>query len=133
MKNRLTSVAVILSALTAATLANAALTPVDLRCDYGTNPLGVDSPSPRLFWQVTGSGRGEMQSAYQILVADSAKALAEDNGDVWDSRRVDSDETIQVPCPGDKLKSFEQVFWKVRVWDANGKASGWSKPATWTM
>jgi hypothetical protein len=25
------------------------------------------------------------------------------------------------------------VFWKVRVWDANGKVSGWSQPAAWTM
>ena len=133
MKNKLTSGALILSALTAATLANAALTPVDLRCDYGINPMGVDSQNPRLFWQVTGGGRGEMQSAYQALVADSAEALAKGNGDVWDSGRVDSDETIQVPCPSDKLKSFEQVFWKVRVWDENGKASDWSKTAMWTM
>ena len=125
--------AFILSSLAAIAPARATLTPVELRCDYAVDPLGVDSAAPRLFWQVTGSGREQKQTAYQILVADSAEALAQNEGNVWDSGRVTSGETIQIPCPGDKLKSWEQVFWKVQVWDGNSKPSGWSKPATWTM
>src|ERR1700743_1563539 len=31
------------------------------------------------------------------------------------------------------LVSGEECFWKVRVWDKNGKASGWSKPGTWSI
>jgi len=112
---------------------NAALTPVDLRCDYAVNPLGVDSQNPRLFWKLDGDARGQRQTAFQILAASSPKNLAADNGDVWDSGKVNSDETIQIPFPGGKLKSSEQVFWKVRVWDESGKVSIWSKPATWTM
>jgi hypothetical protein len=40
---------------------------------------------------------------------------------------------IQIPYAGTALKSSQQVFWKLRAWDKNGKVSAWSKPATWTM
>ncbi|HEY5346307.1 MAG TPA: family 78 glycoside hydrolase catalytic domain, partial [Verrucomicrobiae bacterium] len=75
----------------------------------------------------------QMQTAYQILAASSEENLAADNGNLWDSGKVNSDETIQIPFPGGKLKSAEQVFWKVCVWDENGKVSAWSQPANWTM
>lgn len=109
----------------------ASLKPMDLRCDYAINPLGVDSPTPRLFWKLAGTGRDQRQTAYEILAASSAKMLAHDQADLWDSGKVESDETIQIPFP-EPLNSWEQIFWKVRVWDENGKASAWSKPATWT-
>jgi len=112
---------------------NAALAPADLRCDYAVNPLGVDSPRPRLFWTVTSKERGEKQTAYQILVASSPALLKQDRGDLWDSGKVASDETIQIDYAGQSLKSSQPVFWKVRVWDANGKAFAWSQPAAWTM
>ena len=41
--------------------ARAALSPVDLRCEYAVNPLGVDSPQPRLSWKLQGTGRGQRQ------------------------------------------------------------------------
>jgi hypothetical protein len=113
--------------------ANAALTPVDLRCVYAVNPLGVDSKNPRLFWKLEGDSRGQRQTAFQILAASSEKNLSADKADLWDSGKVDSYETIQIPFPGGKLKTSEQVFWKVRVWDESRKVSTWSKPATWTM
>jgi hypothetical protein len=113
--------------------ASAALTPVDLRCDYAVNPAGVDSQNPRLFWKLKGSGYGQRQSAYEILAASSKKNLAHENGDLWDSGEISSDETIQIPYGGAELKSSQPVFWKVRVWDANGKVSAWSKSAAWTM
>ena len=105
----------------------------DLRCDYAVDPLGVDSPHPRLFWKLASRERGQQQTAYQILVASSPKILAKDNGDLWDSGKVESGETIQIFYGGQELKSAQPVFWKVRAWDAGGKVSAWSRPATWTM
>ena len=116
-----------------ATAAFAATAVADLRCDYAVNPLGVDSANPRLFWKLESGARGQRQTSYQILAASSEKNLAHDNGDLWDSGKVDSDETIQIPYAGAVLKSSQQVFWKVRAWDKDGKISAWSKPATWTM
>jgi len=110
-----------------------ALTPIDLRCDYAVNPLGVDSPNPRLFWNFAGDERGQKQTAYEILAASTENNLSRDDGDLWDSGKVNSDESIQIPYAGKPLNSSEQVFWKIRVWDANGNISDWSKTATWTM
>jgi alpha-L-rhamnosidase len=110
----------------------AGLVPVDLRCDYAVAPLGVDSNPPRLFWKLQSNARGQQQTAYEILVSSSPELLAANQGDLWDSGRVQSDDTIQSDYAGRKLNSFQQVFWKVRVWDVHGKISQ-SKPSTWTM
>jgi alpha-L-rhamnosidase len=110
------------------------LTPVALHCDGMTDPLGIDSAPPRLSWQLRGDGRrGLRQRAWQILVSSSAEILSRDLGDVWDSGRVESDEQLHVPYGGRALRSSEQVFWKLKVWDGENHASVWSAPATWTM
>lgn len=109
------------------------LKPEHLRCEYTVDPMGVDMEHPRLYWTVTSDVRGDRQTAYQILVASSAALLTQDQGDLWDSGKVASDETTQVAYDGRALKSSQQVFWKVRVWDKDDKPSAWSKPATWTM
>jgi hypothetical protein len=116
-----------------ATPAKAALSPANLRCDYAVNPLGVDAPNPRLFWTVASSQRSQKQTAYEILAASSPELLAQDKGDLWNSGKVATDETIQIPYAGRTLESSQPVFWKVRVWDANGNRSAWSCPAGWTM
>jgi alpha-L-rhamnosidase len=109
------------------------ITVTALRCEYAIDPLGVDTPSPRLFWQIAASRRAERQTAYQVLVGSSLTMLARDDADLWDSGRVESDDTIQVPYAGRPLSSSQQVFWKVRAWDREGRPSPWSAPATWTM
>src|ERR1051326_2713071 len=80
--------------------ADAALTPTKLRCEYAVDPLNVDIARPRLFWIDESSERGERQSAYEVLVASTEKILAGDKGDLWDSGKVASDETIQIPYGG---------------------------------
>ena len=42
-------------------------------------------------------------------------------------------DTAQVTYAGRPLISGLPCCWKVRVWDAQGGASGWSKPALWSM
>ena len=110
--------------------------PERLRCEYRENPLGIDSTAPRLSWIVSTNGsssRGLRQTAYQILVASTQDKLAADQGDLWDSGRVKSDETIQINYAGRKLSQGQACFWKVRVWDRQGQVSPWSETANWTM
>jgi hypothetical protein len=102
-------------------------------CEHLENPLGVDAPHPRLNWILQSDQRGDRQTAYQILAASSETLLKKDSGDLWDSGKIVSDETIQIAYAGQPLKSSQQVFWKVRAWDAGGKVSAWSPAATWTM
>lgn len=111
----------------------AALTPVQLRCEYLENPLGIDVPQPRLSWQVVSDQRGQRQTAYQILVAGSRDALDAGKGDLWDTGKVASPETIQIPYQGTALASRISCFWKLRVWDAADNPSAWSAPAFWSM
>ena len=104
-----------------------------LRTEYKTNPLGIDTRKPRLSWQLQSATRGTMQAAYQIRVARNDRDLLAGNGLLWDSGRVNSDESIHRVYDGPPLKSGERYFWQVRAWDSSGKASEWSDPATWEM
>jgi len=104
----------------------------DLRCEYLTDPLGIDV-HPRLSWRLESGERGQRQTAYHLLVASSPKKLAQDAGDLWDSGTVESDQTVHVAYDGTALESRTQCFWKVRVWDKNGHPSAWSEPAMWSM
>ncbi len=105
----------------------------ELKCEYRVDPLGVDVTAPRLSWMLESNERGQVQTAYQVLVASSAEALASDTGDMWDSGRVESDQSVHVVYAGRPLKSRESCYWKVRVWDKDGRASDWSPPAFWSM
>jgi len=113
--------------------AAAAIEPAELRCEYLVNPLGLHEAAPRLSWIVTSPQRGQSQNAYQILVATSAQTLAQDKGDLWDTGKVPSDQTSQIPYAGAPLASRAAAYWKVRAWDRDGNPSPWSKPALWTM
>jgi alpha-L-rhamnosidase len=104
-----------------------------LTCEYLERPLGIDVARPRLGWMIAGPGRGQRQTAYQVIVADSAEGLAADRGNLWDSGRVASPDSVQVEYAGKPLTSRTRCHWKVRVWDAQGQPSPWSAPAWWEM
>ncbi len=104
-----------------------------LLCESRLNPLGIDVVKPRLSWILESNQRGQMQSAYQVLVAGSEEKLKRNKGDLWNSGKVESDRSIHIPYIGIKLTSRMHCYWKVRVWDKDGRASAWSEPAFWTM
>ncbi len=108
------------------------VTVTDLRCEYRTDPLGVDIRNPRLSWIMHSDRRAEKQTAYQILVASCPKKLEQNIADLWDSGKVPCDRTSQIEYKGRALKSHMQCYWKVRVWDKDGKCSRFSRPASWT-
>jgi alpha-L-rhamnosidase len=109
------------------------VTAANLRCEYKINPLGIDVAQPRLSWIVDSAKRGQKQTAYQVLAASTKENLAAEKGDLWDSGKVASDETVCVVYTGKPPVSNQDCFWKVRIWDKDGKPSGWSKPAHWSM
>ena len=106
---------------------------VGLRTEYKENPLSIDARKPRLSWQLQSSGRGVGQSAYQIRVAKTAADLQAGKNLVWDSGRVNSDESIHRVYEGAALQSGQRYYWQVRVWDVNGKESDWSQTASFEM
>lgn len=105
--------------------------PERLRCEHLTDPLGVDTPRPRLSWIVRSDDRDQRQGAYRILVASRRESLDEERGDLWDSGRVASGRTLHVEYAGRPLPPGARAFWKVRVWDGAGEPSPWSRTALW--
>ena len=93
---------------------------VDLRCEYAANPLGIDARRPRLSWKLASARRGARQTAYQILVT-----LGETL--IWNSGRVESDQSIHIPYGGPALNNQQRLDWKVRVWDENDEATSYSE------
>lgn len=112
---------------------HARMSATDLRCEYQREPVAVDAAAPRLSWVLESDARGERQTAYRILVASSPDRLQRDEGDLWDSGKVSSSEQNQIAYAGKPLAANAQCFWKVQVWDKDGKASAWSSPARWGM
>ena len=106
-----------------------------LKAEYLENPLGIDILQPRLSWRIEAAPehRGWQQSAYQILVATSPNLLSQDQGDLWDSTKITSPRSIQIPYGGTTLKSFQVCWWKVRSWDEKGIPTPWSEPASRSM
>ena len=86
----------------------------NLRCEYLSAPLGIDVVKPRLSWVMESPLRGEKQTAYRVLVASSAELLKKDRGDLWDSGKVVSDQSIQVEYAGKTLESRMRCYWKFR-------------------
>src|SRR5579862_741995 len=107
--------------------------PDHLQCESMREPLGIDAVHPRLSWQLQDSRRGAGQAAYQSRVATSPEGLAHDQGDVWDSGRVDSDQSVNVPYGGPAVESRRRYYWQVRVWDAQGQASAYTQASWWEM
>ncbi len=109
------------------------LLPKLLTCNDRLDPLAVNSIRPRLGWTLASHERAQAQSAYQVLVASSEGNLEAGKGDLWNSGKVNSSQTLQIPYEGKPLRSREVCYWKVRVWDPQGRASPWSAPARWAM
>jgi len=106
-------------------------TPVDLRVEYARNPVGVDVELPRFSWDVAAPGRDWTQRAYRIIVASTPEKLAANRGNVWDSGKVASEQSVNIEYAGPSLESGTRYHWKVKVWDDDGRASSWSDPGYW--
>lgn len=125
------------------------ISPFDLRCEYTVDPVGIDARQPRFSWLLRADERGQKQSGYQILVASSESDLRAGVGSLpdakcaqgmrsamgirWDSGRVTSARAANVVYGGAALSSDERRWWTVRVWDQEGRASGQTAPAVFSM
>ncbi len=98
----------------------------NLTCEQTENPLGIETQVPRFSWQIYSSKRNFIQSSYEVLVADSPGLLNENKGNIWNSGKMDSSESILIPFSGNELKSETTYYWKVRIWDQQGNVSEWS-------
>ena len=107
-----------------------------LTTEHMTNPSTVDELHPRLSWvnEVKSEKvRGEVQTAYRIVVASSRQKLEAGDFDLWDTGKVKDGCSTLIPYNGKPLTSGQDCFWKVQTWNRKGKVSAWSEPASWGM
>ena len=123
------------SALILSVTLSGQIIPGKLTCEYLVNPQVVDVMHPRLFWINTArpGERGQLQTAWEIRVAESREELREGINLLWSSGKVISDQSVNIPYNGKKLESNQECWWQVRTWDINNKVSEWSEPAFWRM
>jgi alpha-L-rhamnosidase len=96
--------------------------PVNLKCEYIVNPLGIDDHHPRLTWQMADDRQGAEQTAFQLFVGTDSAEVANRTGNVWNSGKISTGQNL-VKYQGDSLKPFTRYFWSVIIWDQNHKAS----------
>ncbi|MDR1747362.1 MAG: alpha-L-rhamnosidase, partial [Tannerella sp.] len=104
----------------------------DLTCEQASMPLAIETMKPCFSWKIYSVERNFVQSAYQIAVASSPEALANGKCDIWDSDKTSSSQSVLVVYNGKEFKPFTRYYWKARIWDADGKASEWSEPQTFS-
>src|SRR6266487_4550946 len=92
----------------------------NLRCEYKQNLIGVDVPNPMFSWELQSQQKNVLQAAYRIIVSDDNAAI------IWDSKKINSNTSIQVEYKGNVLQAVKKYFWKIMVWDNNGNQSSWS-------
>jgi alpha-L-rhamnosidase len=104
-----------------------------LRCEYLVNPLGIDERSPRLSWTLESEARGARQLAYRIRVASTAEKLTAGDADLWDTGRIETDQTTHIAYTGKPLASRATAFWSVEATahsEVATSASEWPSPVT---
>lgn len=104
------------------------------RVDYLENPLGLDNRRPRFSWTLeAGAARDIRQTAYRVTVAGSPEALRAGAPLLWDSGKVASDRSFDIPYQGPSLTSGQRRWWKVEAWIQGDRPARPSAPAWWEM
>src|SRR2546426_12266137 len=88
--------------------------PKNLRCEYISSPLGIETRQPRLCWQLDDDRRDARQWAYRIIVSHSLADLEQERA-LWDSGKVGSDQSVHVVYGGPALKARRREHGKRRV------------------
>ncbi|MHA2088366.1 MAG: family 78 glycoside hydrolase catalytic domain [Promethearchaeota archaeon] len=104
--------------------------PSNLRCEYLVNPIEIDMPYPRFSWILDHEERSQYQSAYQIIVSSEETFSNSENGNIWDTGKIFSDNHINIEYSGKPLKSDSSYYWRVKWWDKDDKESNFSDIAT---
>ena len=104
--------------------------PTELSTNYASNPLGIDTPKAVFGWVVNDADRGEVQSAFELLVASSRNDCEVGKGVVWNSGKVTSPAQNDIRYEGPALAGKSRYWWKIRTWDKDDQPGDWSTPVT---
>ncbi|MRG48007.1 Bacterial alpha-L-rhamnosidase [Chitinophaga sp. SYP-B3965] len=83
----------------------------------------IANRQPAFSWAI--GGAPVQQTAYRILVSENP----ENQGNVWDSKKVTSAQSAGVVFAGNALKPNTTYYWMVQIWDEKDQESRFSSPA----
>jgi alpha-L-rhamnosidase len=105
----------------------------DLKCEYATNPIGLDILTPQFSWQIHSEQRGTKQRAYQIVVARSLEDLTIGSRFLWDTGKVPSGKSAGILYAGPALESRKRYYWHLRIWTSRDSVIQSSDPVFFEM
>lgn len=105
---------------------NTFLSVQNLKSTINEKPITTRKIDVFFSWQISSEHRNQLQSAYQIEVAINPDDLKTSKNILWDSGKINSDKSALVLGDGLELKSAQTYFWKVKIWNQDGKESSWS-------
>ena len=105
--------------------ANSTLSVNQIKCTGYVNPVGTVK-IPDFSWILKSDERGQIQTAYQIIIGSDSAIVKKGKGDIWDSGKIASDESAWIPYKGSPLQPAKEYFWRVRVWDGKDNPTSWS-------
>lgn len=88
----------------------------DLTIEYKHEPLGLDEVQPRFSWKLESDKQDTVQAAYRLALNCGGKT-------VWDSDRVESEQSILNEYLGPNLTPRTGYTWTVTVWDNHGETA----------
>ncbi len=96
-------------------------------CENKVNPVGVETSGLRFSWIGKSAEHNAKQTAYHMLVSSSLEKLNQNQGDIWDSKKIHSNQSILVKMPEEKLNAGTCYYFKVKIWDNKDNESDWSE------
>jgi len=97
--------------------------PTGLLTNGIASPRAIDVAAPSFSWIMNDADRGEIQTAWQIVVTTGDDLL-------WDSGKISSAQSSSVPYSGPALTPATSYQWQVKLWDKDGQQSPFSERNT---
>lgn len=89
--------------------------------------IGIGKKEPLLGWQILSKEENIIQKAYRVIVSKKKENIEKNIGDLWDTNKIESSNSINVRYSGKELKPNSIYYWKVKVWTNDGEISKFSK------
>lgn len=102
--------------------AHASSSLTDLRVDYDTTPMVLESAAPDFSWRMSSDVQSASQTAYAIEVK------TESGESLWQSGKIKSSDSLGIHYSGKPLSPTTKYNWTVNVWDEKGnqlKGESW--------
>ena len=114
-------------AITGTAAGNAPGAPENLKINLLEKPYGVPKEDLRFSWSFTDRDQNEKQTAYRIVIGETASDMQAGNY-LIDTGWVESSGSTGVRIASEQLRDNELYYWSVQTKDSEGLAGGLSSP-----